>query len=177
MSDDAALARDLLRDQFGRISELVAEITDGLTQGVGTYRPDPDANTINWLVWHAARIQDDHMSDLAGTEQVWTTDGWYEKSGLPFDRKAHGYGQTGADVGRVVVSAEVLRGYHAAVHRATMSYIDGITAAELTRIVDTRWDPPVTASVRIVSVIGDCLQHLGQAAYVRGLAERAGSRG
>jgi hypothetical protein len=96
---------------------------------------------------------------------------------LPFDRNAHGYGQTGADVGRVVVPAEVLRGYHAAVHRATMSYIDGITAAELTRIVDTRWDPPVTASVRIVSVIGDCLQHLGQAAYVRGLAERAGSRG
>jgi hypothetical protein len=32
----------------------------------------------------------------------------------------------------------------------------------------------VTVSVRLVSVIEDCLQHLGQADYVRGHAERAG---
>jgi hypothetical protein len=53
-----------------------------------------------------------------------------------------------------------------------MRYVDGITSAELDRVVDTRWDPPVTAAVRLVSVIGDTMQHLGQAAYVRGLAMR-----
>ena len=42
-------------------------------------------------------------------------------------------------------------------------------------MIDTRWDPPVTVSVRLVSVIGDALQHLGQAAYVCGLAERRAS--
>jgi hypothetical protein len=171
--DPAALARDLLRDHFGRIRELVQENTDGLTEAIGTYRPDPDANTVDWLVWHAARVQDDHIADLAGVEQVWTAGGWYDRFGLPFEKSAHGYGQSSEEVGRVVVAAEMLDGYHAAVHEATLAYLDGITADELARVVDTRWDPPVTAAVRIVSVIGDCLQHLGQAAYVRGLAERA----
>ena len=41
-------------------------------------------------------------------------------------------------------------------------------------MVDEHWDPPVTAGVRLVSVIGDALQHLGQAAYVKGLPPSAG---
>jgi len=36
-------------------------------------------------------------------------------------------------------------------------------------VVDRRWDPPVTMGVRLVSIADDCLQHVGQAAYVRGL--------
>jgi hypothetical protein len=40
---------------------------------------------------------------------------------------------------------------------------------DLDRIVDTRWDPPVTLGVRLVSTIADCLQHVGQAAYAKGL--------
>lgn len=173
MSDDAALARDLLRDHFGRIRELVRDITDGLTESTGTFRPDPEANTIDWLLWHAARVQDDHMADLAGTEQVWTAEDWYGRFGLPFGPDAHGYGQSAAEVAQVVVPADLLDGYQAAVHAATLAYLDRLSAAELARVVDTRWDPPVTASARIVSVIGDCLQHLGQAGYVRGLAQRA----
>ena len=57
-------------------------------------------------------------------------------------------------------------------HQLTLDYLDAITAEELARVVDTRWDPPVTAAVRLVSVLGDALQHLGQAGYVQGLAER-----
>ena len=46
------------------------------------------------------------------------------------------------------------------------------TEADLTRIVDERWDPPVSLGVRLVSVVTDDLQHVGQAAYVRGLTEK-----
>ena len=54
-------------------------------------------------------------------------------------------------------------------HQLTLAYLSRVTSEELDRVVDRRWDPPVTAGVRLVSVVGDCLQHLGQAAYVRGL--------
>src|SRR6266511_3822072 len=37
------------------------------------------------------------------------------------------------------------------------------------QVADLRWDPPVTLGVRLVSVADDDLQHVGQAAYVRGL--------
>lgn len=173
MSDHADEAvREILRDSFGRIRELVEGVCQGLSAAQATYRPDADANTIAWLIWHLTRVQDDHLAGLGDGGQVWTREGWNERFALPFDAEAHGYGQSPADVAEVQTDPALLVAYHADVHRATLTYVDGLGADELARVVDTGWDPPVTVSVRLVSVISDCLQHLGQAAYVRGLAER-----
>jgi uncharacterized protein DUF664 len=170
VTDDAA-ARDLLVDSFTRIRELVETLTDGLTEEGSTYRPAPAANTPGWLLWHLARVQDDHVAGLAGVQQAWP--GWRERFGLPFSDWATGYDQNADEVGAVRVSGELLADYHADVHDLTLTYVRQITGDELARVVDDSWDPPVTAAVRLVSVIGDVLQHLGQAAYVLGLAERA----
>ncbi|MET0694423.1 MAG: DUF664 domain-containing protein [Propionibacteriaceae bacterium] len=167
---DLTLTRSLLTDSFERIRDLVTEVTEGASEEVLSFRPDTDANPVGWLVWHLSRVQDDHVAGVAGVDQVWPA--WRDRFGLPFDDFATGYGQSAADVGQVHVSADLLAGYHAEVHALTQRYVDGLSEAELERVVDTRWDPPVTVSIRLVSVIGDCLQHLGQAAYVRGLAER-----
>jgi len=170
MSDHA---KQILAVSFGRVRELVIELTDRLTDDIASYRPDPGANSIAWLIWHLSRVQDDHVADLAQAEQVWPQ--WRERFALPFGKWATGYGQGATEVAAVRASGDLLSGYHQAVHELTMRYVAGITPAELERIVDTRWDPPVTAAVRLVSVIGDTMQHLGQAAYVRGLAERRDS--
>ena len=168
MSDDAA--RNLLVDSFARIRELVEELTDGLTEEDSTYRPAPEANTPGWLLWHLTRVQDDHIAGLAGVQQAWP--GWRDRFGLPFSDWATGNGQSPDEVAAVRVSGDLLAGYHADVHAFTLDYLRPITADELARVVDTHWDPPVTAAVRLVSVLGDVLQHLGQAAYVQGLAKR-----
>jgi hypothetical protein len=168
MSDNPA--RDLLVDSFNRVRELVEELTDGLTEEESTFRPAPEANTIGWLLWHLTRIQDDHVAGLAAVEQAWPH--WRDRFGLPFSDWATGYGQSPDEVAAVRVTGELLAGYHADVHTLTLDYLQSITADELDRVVDTHWDPPVTAAVRVVSVLGDVLQHLGQAAYVRGLAGR-----
>ena len=171
MSDDIAAARAILVDHFDRIRELVVELTDGLTVATATYRPDPEANTIAWLIWHLTRIQDDHIAGLARVDQVWP--GWRERIGVPFDDQDTGYGHDADDVDAVRVGGEALAGYHGEVDALTRRYLAGLDAAELSRVVDTRWDPPVTVSIRLVSVVGDALQHLGQAGYLRGLAQRA----
>jgi hypothetical protein len=163
-------AKQILVDAFGRVRELVIDLADGLTDEVATYRPDREANSIAWLIWHLTRGQDHQVADLAQVEQVWPQ--WRERFGLPFDKWATGYGQGPKEVAAVRVSGDLLGEYHRDVHELTLRYLDGITAEELDRIVDTRWDPPVTAAVRLVSVIGDTMQHAGQAAYVRGLAKR-----
>lgn len=170
---DANPTRTLLTDSFERIRDLVAQVCDGLTQDEATYRPDAEANSVAWLVWHLSRVQDDHVADAAGTDQVWPA--WRDRFALPFDDLETGYGQSPAEVGQVRVGAELLAGYHADVHAATQRYLDALTPDELERVVDERWDPPVTVSARLVSVVGDCLQHLGQASYVRGLAQRRSS--
>jgi uncharacterized damage-inducible protein DinB len=164
---------DLLVDAFGRVRDGVHDVVDGLTQEQLAFRVDREANSIAWLVWHLTRVQDDHLADAAGMEQVWTSQGWVARFGLPFGRAATGYGHSGEDVAALrVVSAELLAEYHDAVHAQTVRYVEGITDADLERIVDASWDPPVSLGVRLVSVIGDDMQHAGQAAFVRGIAER-----
>jgi hypothetical protein len=161
---------ELLRDAFDRIHELVHHAVDGLTGDQLCYRPDPDANSIAWLVWHLTRIQDDHVAAVAGTEQAWTSDGWFGRFGFSLDPSETGYGHGADDVAKVTVtSGELLIGYHDDVYQNTTRFVSDLTDDGLGRVVDQRWDPPVTLGVRLVSVISDDLQHVGQAAYLRGL--------
>jgi hypothetical protein len=168
------MSPELLSEAFGRISAVVHSALDGASLEVLTYRVDPGANTMAWLVWHLTRVQDDHIAELVGEEQVWTAQGWVDRFGLPFDPEATGYRQSAGDVAAVRVEAQLLAGYYDAVHIRTIEYLSTLTEADFARIVDTSWDPPVTLAVRLVSVLSDDLQHAGQASYVRGLAMRAG---
>lgn len=162
-------AADLLVDSFGRINEGTAMVVDGLSPAELSQRVAPGANTIGWLVWHLMRVQDNHVADAAGTDEVWTSAGWFKRFGLPFSETATGYGHSRDDVDTVHVNAELLVGYAQAVTDVTIRYVQELTGDDLDRIVDDSWDPPVTLGVRLVSVIGDDLKHLGQAEYVRGL--------
>ncbi|MET8776928.1 DUF664 domain-containing protein [Nocardia sp. NPDC004654] len=162
----------LLTDGYERVREAVYEAVDGLDEDALTFRIDPGANTIAWLIWHLTRVQDDHVADVAGTEQVWTAQDWYGRFGLPLDEQATGYGDGPEEVALVRASADSLSGYYDAVHERTLGFVRELTDADLAKVIDTRWDPPVTLAVRLVSVISDDLQHAGQAAYVRGVFDR-----
>ncbi|MCW2785326.1 MAG: hypothetical protein JWP74_1843 [Marmoricola sp.] len=163
---------DLLADAIGRVRDGVPEVLEGLSEDDLAWRPDPEANSIAWLVWHLTRVADDHVAGVAEVEQVWTSAGWYERFGLPFEPAAHGYGQTSEDVAKVLVPADLLSGYHRDTAELVTDYVGTLRAADLDRVVDEAWDPPVTLGVRLMSVVNDITQHLGQASYVRGLLER-----
>jgi hypothetical protein len=163
---------ELLVDAFGRISEEVHRVLDGVSGEALTYAVDRRANTIAWLIWHLTRVQDDHLADAAGTEQVWTAQGWNERLALPLDSADTGYGHRPEQVAAVNTDAPSLLEYFDAVHGATLRIVGNLSDADLARVVDERWDPPVTLGVRLISVIADDLQHVGQAAYVRGVFER-----
>lgn len=165
---------ELLIDAFGRIREDVHGAVQGLTPEQLAARLDDEANSIAWLVWHLTRIQDDHIAGAAQIEQVWTSGGWAGTFALPFDASDTGYGHRVADVAAVTVSSGgLLTDYYDAVHEQTIRFVEGITDADLNRVVDEAWDPPVTLGVRIVSVINDNTQHAGQAAFVRGIVLRS----
>jgi len=165
---------ELLVDAFDRVRETVHAAVADLTDDQLTTRLDADANSIAWLVWHLTRVQDDHIAGVSDLDQVWTEDGWEERFGLPFAPATIGYGQSSADVAAVRVPADLLLGYHDAVHAQTLAYLRGDLADDdLDRVVDERWDPPVTLAARLVSVVNDTVQHAGQAAFVRGIVQRA----
>lgn len=163
---------EVLADAFGRVREEVHAVLEGLSQEELDTRPGPEANSIGWLVWHIARVQDDHVAGVAEREQTWIADGWHERFALPLAPEDIGYGHTSEQVAQVSgIAASELRAYYDAVHEATLAYVATLSAADLDRVVDTDWDPPVTLGVRLVSVANDNQQHTGQAAYARGLLE------
>ena len=167
--------KDVLAETFGRIVEEFELAVTGLTADQLAFRPDPGANSIAWLAWHATRVQDDHVSALADRGQAWIEDGFHQRFGTDFDPRDIGYGHTTEQVAAVRPDGpEVLVDYLRAVTERTFEYVSRIDTSELDRIVDRNWDPPVSAGVRLVSVIDDSIQHAGQALYVRGMIDRRG---
>ncbi len=160
----------LLLDLYGRIPPLARGAVEGLDAEALTRAPGTGANPIGWLVWHLARVEDSHVSELVEADQLWVGGDWAGRFGLDPDPGNSGYGHTPEEVAAVRPEGpDVLLGYLDAAHARTTSYLEGLGPDDLDRVVDRNWDPPVTLGVRLVSIADDCLQHVGQAAYVRGL--------
>jgi hypothetical protein len=161
---------DLLAEAYGRLPDLGRTAVEGLTPAQLSTRVGGSGNSVAWLLWHLTRVQDDHVSEVAGQEQLWTAGGWHARFGLPFDAAETGYRHGPDDVAAVrVESPDLLTGYLDAVVERSLAYVRSLSPGDLDRVVDESWDPPVTLGVRLVSVLDDDLQHLGQAAYARGL--------
>ena len=135
--------------------------------------PGGRANSIAWLVWHAARQMDIQVAWLADAEQLdkqlWVAGGWGERLGIDCGPKSIGFGDTAEDVAALrVEDPALLLDYLQACTEAFKTYVSGLSAADLDEVIDTKWNPPVTRGVRLVSIIDDAVTHLGQAAYARG---------
>jgi hypothetical protein len=114
---------------------------------------------------------DDHLAGLTGDEQVLTSEGYDERLGLDLPVGDTGYGHDADDVAKVrFADLDALAAYHRAVQERAAAYLATVT--DLDRVVDERWDPPVTLGVRLVSVLDDAARHVGQAQYLRGLVDR-----
>lgn len=160
----------LLVELYGRIPPLARHAVEGVDPPRLVESPGPGTNTIAWLVWHVARVQDHHVGELLEADQLWVTEGWAARFGLEPDPHDNGYGHTAEQVAAVrPESPEALLGYLDAAHARTVAVLGTLTSPDLDRVVDRRWDPPVTLGVRLVSIADDGLQHVGQAAFVRGL--------
>lgn len=161
-------------ESVGRVTEQVSGIVEGLSEDDLAWRPEPGANSIAWLLWHLTRVADGYSALYAEVPQRWTDGGWFERFGLPFGPDAHGYGFTAEEVGKVRASGENLVGYYADVEPVVVGYLGSLKPDDLDRVVDTQWNPPVTLGVRMVSMVDDMVQHMAQAAYLRGMLERRG---
>jgi hypothetical protein len=164
--------RDLLIDGLSRIDEDLRRALTGLSAEQLAFRPHESSNSIGWLAWHLTRVMDDHVSELAGNDQAWVAEGWHDRFGKPADPADTGFGYGSEQVAAVRPDGPgVLIDYFVAVYERTLTYVKSLSCGDLDRVIDRSWDPPVTAGVRLVSVVNDCDQHVGQMAYVRGLVE------
>ncbi len=168
--------QQLIIDGYERVLQVLEETLDGLTQEDLNKQPRSDGNSLGWLAWHLTRVQDDHIADLMGEEELWVKDGWHARFNRPPDSSDIGFGHSAEDVA-AFRSPEVktLLEYHRVVLERSKRYLSTLSVAELDRELNEPWFQPLpTVGVRLISVMSDNLQHAGQAAYVRGLLQGKG---
>src|SRR5215210_724228 len=131
---------EVFLELYGRLPDLVRAAVEGLTPDELARPPVPGANTVGWLVWHLARVQDDHVAEVAGHPQVWAEGDWARRFGLGSGAMDTGYGWSAEQVAALrPESADVLVAYYDAVAERTTAFLATLTDADLDRVVDERW--------------------------------------
>ena len=168
--------RELIMDGYGRVLQILEEALDGLTQNDLNQQPHPDCNSMGWLTWHLTRVQDDHIADLMGEEQLWVNNGWHARFNRAPEPKDIGFGHSSEDVAAFrSPDVETLLEYHRTVLERSKRYIATLSTSDLDRELNEPWYQPLpTVGVRLVSIMSDNLQHAGQVAYLRGLLKGKG---
>lgn len=163
----------LLRDLAPRPRDAARALAGDLSPEILAGHPGGHPNSVAWLLWHAAREMDAQLAAMRGEEQVWTAQGFDERFGLGEIGDQVGYGQT-ADEARAITARDpaLLIEHLEAVTAALDGYLGTLTDVDLDDVIDEQWDPPVTRGVRLISLIDDAAQHVGQAAYVVGMPRR-----
>ncbi len=170
----------LITDYFIRISDELERVLDGLTIEDLNKQPVPGANSIGWLAWHLTRSDDRNLSELYRKQQLWIKDRWHERFGRVPDPSETGVGHNSEEM----VSFEspdgktILKYHHAVLERAKKYIENNLSEAELKRRVKS---PTLkntnTVRGRLLGIVSEGFQHVGQAAYVRGLIKGQGWRG
>lgn len=169
--------QEIIMDIFDRIAAQLAQVLEGLTPEELNRQPSTGANTIGWMAWHLTRSHDRNMSELMKMEQLWISEGWYKRFNRAPDPSETGWGHTIDEMKNFgAPDSMTIMKYHRSVLERIKDYIgNDLTEAVLE---DESYSPTFRRSSpvyrRITGVINDGLQHVGQAAYVRGLIQGPG---
>ena len=171
-------ARDVLSEAASRPATEAKALVNTLPEGALNAHAGGHTNSIAWLLWHAGRQMDAQLAQLSGEPQVWHGQGFDSRFNLGKLGDTVGYGHTAEQARAVVVEdAALLVEYLGAATAALSEYIAGLSEADLDDVIDTSWTPHVTRGVRLVSMIDDAAQHVGQAAYAAGILAGADGSG
>ncbi len=167
---------EFVKGVLDRNEEYVLKAVEGVTLEELLKMPAPDVNSMGWLLWHLARVQDRITSILGGTKQVWISEGWHAKFGRRADPDDRGNGDTPAQVAAFkVASVKLLVDYYKASKKHVDAYLATVKTSDLERLVPGM-QPGTTVPLaqRLNALVLECCQHGGQIAFVRGYAKGKG---
>lgn len=162
-------ALEILDDAASRPAQAALQLRDRLTAESLNARLGEQDNSVAWLLWHTGREIDVQLAALSGIEEVWAAGGFAERTGIGAAGEGIGYGHTPEQARAIrTEDAGPLLAYLVAATDALRAYIRALDVDALDEVIDSAGDPPVTRGVRLVSIIDDAAQHVGQAAFALG---------
>src|SRR5437870_2986760 len=128
--------KDLVIDGLGRVEESMGQVLEGLVAEQLAFRPAEHANSIGWLAWHLTRVEDDHVSELAGRPQAWLDERWHERFLRSADKDDTGFGHGPEEVASIQPDGpQLLLDYYAAVHQRSLQYLDQVSCDDMDRVI------------------------------------------
>ena len=115
---------------------LLGDLLKPLTEAQVRGRPQAGVNTIAWLIWHTARIEDVGVNRFVvdGTQVL--DSGWLARLGV--ERRDVGTGMTDAEVDALsrAIDLTALRGYWDAVTERTAAVISTLRGTDIDTVAD-----------------------------------------
>lgn len=166
----------VVKDALDRNERYMLAAVEGLSPDELRRRPAPESNPVGWLMWHLSRVQDYAVNSITQTETVWVREGWHERFGMAPDPSYRGNGDSNEQVDAFAPpDAETLTAYYKAVRANTDAFLNGLTDADLDRLVPpVRGTDLVPLRERLPGLIVESIHHGGQVAYARGALQGRG---
>lgn len=168
-------AKDLILKSLKQSQEYLTGALDGLTQEEAAWSPGEECNSIAFILWHIARVEDIFVQrHCQRKEELYEVEGWWEKLGTPATEtgngfKESGYGYTVAQLQAwPVPKIETLRSYADSVCSQTLAFLESLPSQELDEVP---WPERPLDSIgsALCHMSTEIALHVGQIAYLRGI--------
>ena len=168
-------ANEFLTKMLKANRSMVRKALDGLSDEEVAKRPNSECNSMAWLLWHIARVEDSLVSAMDGSGELWA-DGWAEKCGISAETEGMGFGHKAEDLESFSVgSVEALKEYFGRTEKKVADYLASLSPEDLDKQVPAVMGEGTVALARHVQIlVNEALVHGGQIAYLRGLHKGLG---
>lgn len=182
--------RDWIRTDHNGLGALFERVIVGMVpREQFTARPDRTSNSIAWLMWHLARVEDVTINTLVrGIEQVLTRENWQNRLGFADHRVGTGFQDAEVEEFNRTINVDALAAYWNAVRTATAAWLADVPleAFEVVPDLDARlssvpeivtgegrwlldfWRGRPATYFVMFSVINHGYMHLGEMMAIRG---------
>ncbi len=160
--------KEFIRGQLEGADQAIKRVIDTLKQDEIAWQPKSGCNAIGLILFHIYKVEDSFIqTNLQEKKELWETDKWYQKLGLPVTEASAHYTVEQVDAFKVPKLKAIVE-YGAAVRKATLAYLDTLKAADFDKQIKMRFGPLPMAVVFSI-LISHSAQHTGEMSYIRGL--------
>ena len=141
---------------------------DDLTSEELRWQATPEANTIQWILWHMFRVEDTWIQFFIQNQtEIWEHQKWTDVFDLP--TRDNGFGHTPEQVSNFpnLELAELLA-YGEEVRKRTIAYLSELESNQF-EVIPRERRPNITVADVFRQIVGEFYQHTGQIAYIKGM--------
>jgi uncharacterized damage-inducible protein DinB len=159
---------DFVANSLSESRDYISRAVQGLNSEEMSFRVKPACNSIAFLLWHLARVEDLWINRVIKSgKEIYEVESWFKKFGTPVQDNGIGY-----DIKKLdswpLPALPLLEDYAAAVRLKTQDYLATLDEKTLDEARDMGPRKGTIGSA-LSHLITEVSEHAGQIGYIRGI--------